>query len=97
MQQPIADIAFSAAPWVLLALAAGAVYLALLSTVHAEALARVRAYRKLRGLVETLERTRPPGTPRPPRLAAATARLEALRETLARDGILPAASSGPSR
>lgn len=90
MEQPIAEMAARAAPFVLIAAAAVAVYLALLSAAYAEARLRVRGYERLRWLVEGLERHGPPGAPRSPRVAAARLRLEHVRETLVRDGILPA-------
>jgi HAMP domain-containing protein len=87
LSQPVADFVFAVAPYALLALAAGAIYLALLACVSAEARARVRAWRRLGQLVEALERGRPTGVPPSPRLAAARERLERVGEDLVRDGI----------
>lgn len=89
VEQPISELVTRAAPLIVFAATAAALYLALLSGVHAEARARVREYERLRQAVEALERHGVPGAPRSCRLAAARARVTRLREDLVRAGLLP--------
>jgi hypothetical protein len=84
----VADIVCALAPYALLAMAAGALYLALLSCAYAEARARVRGFRRLEALVEALDRHRAPGAGPLPRVAAAREKLGRVRAALVRDGIL---------